>query len=81
MLSRAPLFVLFDSVVAREDEPPELSIEMVNPVAHRRRLLTSEPIIGCFCKNDFYARWSSILRSVTDAARRLAGEPAVRTSI
>lgn len=32
-------FVLFDSVVAGEDEPPVLSIEMVNPVSEQRPLV------------------------------------------
>jgi hypothetical protein len=32
-------FVLFDSVVAGEDEPPVLSIEMVNPVGEQRPLV------------------------------------------
>ena len=32
-------FVLFDSVIAGEDEPPVLSIEMVNPVSEQRPLV------------------------------------------
>src|SRR5205814_2719767 len=32
-------FVLLDSVVAGEDEPPVLSIEMVNPVSEQRPLV------------------------------------------
>jgi hypothetical protein len=32
-------FVLFDSIVAGEDEPPVLSIEMVNPVSEQRPLV------------------------------------------
>ena len=32
-------FVLFDSVIAGEDEPPVLSVEMVNPVSEQRPLV------------------------------------------
>jgi hypothetical protein len=32
-------FILFDSIVAGEDEPPVLSIEMVNPVSEQRPLM------------------------------------------
>jgi hypothetical protein len=32
-------FVLFDSIVAGEDEPPVLSVEMVNPVSEQRPLV------------------------------------------
>jgi hypothetical protein len=39
-------FVLFDSVVAGEDEPPVLSIEMVNPVSEQRPLVLAALVIA-----------------------------------
>jgi hypothetical protein len=39
-------FVLFDSVVAGEDEPPVLSIEMVNPVSEQRPLVLAALVVG-----------------------------------
>jgi hypothetical protein len=39
-------FVLFDSVVAGEDEPPVLSIEMVNPVDEQRPLVLAALVMA-----------------------------------
>ena len=39
-------FVIFDSVVAGEDEPPVLSIEMVNPVGEQRPLVLAALIFA-----------------------------------
>jgi hypothetical protein len=39
-------FVLFDSVVAGEDEPPVLSIEMVNPVSEQRPLVLAVLVVA-----------------------------------
>jgi hypothetical protein len=39
-------FVLFDSVVAGEDEPPVLSIEMVNPVSEQRPLVLAALVVA-----------------------------------
>jgi hypothetical protein len=41
-------FVLLDSIVAGEDEPPVLSVEMVNPVDEQRPLMTAL-LIGAEC--------------------------------
>lgn len=38
-------FVLFDSVVEGEDEPPVLSIEMVNPVSEQRPLVLAALVV------------------------------------
>jgi len=39
-------FVVFDSVVAGADEPPVLSIEMVNPISEQRPLVLAVLIFG-----------------------------------
>src|ERR1700712_3914563 len=39
-------FVLFDSVVAGEDEPPVLSVEMINPVSEQRPLVLAALIVA-----------------------------------
>jgi len=39
-------FVLFDSVVAGEDEPPVLSVEMVNPVSEQRLLVLAALVVA-----------------------------------
>ena len=39
-------FVLFDSVVAGEDEPPVLSIEMVNPISEQRPLVLAVLVVA-----------------------------------
>jgi hypothetical protein len=39
-------FVLFDSVVAGEEEPPVLSIEMVNPISEQRPLVLAVLVVA-----------------------------------
>src|ERR1700761_2336484 len=39
-------FVLLDSIVAGEDEPPVLAVEMVNPLSEQRPLLAAGLIGG-----------------------------------
>ena len=39
-------FVLFDSVVAGDDEPPVLSVEMVNPVSEQRPLVLAALVVA-----------------------------------